>query len=328
MAMLLATMMPGCAQARPGEKPSADPYGFRKRFVDPSGRAVDTGNGGISHSEGQGYAMLLAEADGDRPGFDLLWNWTRKTLTRPDQLFSWRYDPKAAIPVGDPNDAADGDILIAWALLRAAARWPGGPYGDASRTIRAAVASKLIVEHGGRSVLLPGVVGFANGDRLTLNPSYYIWPALDAFAKIDGGKWRKLVRDGEALMTQARFGAAGLPTDWIDLTADGKISPAAGHAPQFGFDAVRVPLYLAWSKRTAATQNIRAFWSGYVARKTSIPAWVDVTNGQVAPFALSTGANAVVHLVVPGALKVPVSLIAGEDYYSTVLAALSHLAAG
>jgi len=35
---------------------------------------------GISHSEGQGYGMLLAVAADDRPTFDLLWGWTRAQL--------------------------------------------------------------------------------------------------------------------------------------------------------------------------------------------------------------------------------------------------------
>jgi endo-1,4-beta-D-glucanase Y len=324
--MLLAAAIPGCAKARPKMQASADPYGFRRRFVDPSGRVVDTGNGGISHSEGQGYGMLLAEAEGDHAGFDSIWNWTRKTLMRPDHLFSWRYDPKAAQPVSDPNDAADGDMLIAWALMRAAVRWPDSGYGNASRSIRTAMESKLIVQHGGRSVLLPGVTGFATADHLTLNPSYYVWPALDAFARADGGAWRTLIRDGERLIAQARFGAAGLPTDWIDLGANGNIAPAAGRPPQFGFDAIRVPLYLAWSKRSAAAQPVRTFWSGFSNRKVPIPAWIDVATGQLAPFTLSAGARAIVHLVVPTAPKVAVAEMANEDYYSTVLAALSALA--
>src|SRR5487761_2690925 len=53
---------------------------WSKRFVRPSGRVVDTGNHGISHSEGQGYGMLLAVAAGDRPAFDRLWAWTRANL--------------------------------------------------------------------------------------------------------------------------------------------------------------------------------------------------------------------------------------------------------
>ena len=31
---------------------------------------MDTGNAGISHSEGQGWGLILAAAAGDRPAFD------------------------------------------------------------------------------------------------------------------------------------------------------------------------------------------------------------------------------------------------------------------
>jgi endoglucanase len=323
--MILATLIPGCAQARP--KVSMDPYGFRRRFVDPSGRVIDTGNGDISHSEGQGYGMLLAEAEGDRAGFDLIWDWTRKTLARPDGLFSWRYDPKAAKPVTDANNATDGDMLIAWALLRASVRWPQSSYGSASGVIRSALANKAIVEHGGRLVLLPALVGFVTGHRLTLNPSYYVWPALDAFAKADGGKWPVLVKDGERLIAQARFGATRLPTDWIDLAANGDISPAAGRPPRFGFDAIRIPLYLKWSKRHAAAEPFGAFWAGFTGRKAPIPAWIDVVSGEEAPFPVSTGAGAIVQLVLPGAPKPTAELLVKEDYYSNVLATLCLLAA-
>ncbi len=47
-------------------------------FVSGDGRVVDTGNGNISHSEGQGYGMLLAVANGDAAAFARIWNWTQK----------------------------------------------------------------------------------------------------------------------------------------------------------------------------------------------------------------------------------------------------------
>ncbi|MET0271257.1 MAG: glycosyl hydrolase family 8 [Sphingomonas sp.] len=326
VAALLATaVLPGCAQARPA--PVADPSGFLKRFLDPAGRVVDTGNGGISHSEGQGYGLLIAEATGDRAGFDRIWAWTRATLMRPDGLFSWRYDPRAARPVGDPNNATDGDILIAWALLRASRRWPGGDYGGAGRAIRDAVAAKLIVDRGGRAVLLPGLTGFLREDRLTLNPSYYVWPALDAFAKADGGRWTTLVRDGDLLMRQARFGASALPTDWIDIGADGRVAPAADKPARFGFDAIRVPLYLAWSGRKAGLTPFVKFWSGFTARDAPVPAWIDVASGEIAPYPLSDGAQAIVRLVAPSSPARPRLNPAAGDYYSSVLATLAWLAA-
>ena len=93
---------------------------YKSRFMMPDGRIIDTGNGNVSHTEGQGFAMLLAVGNNDRPAFDKLWQWTDKTLRNKDNgLFYWRYNPVAPNPVADKNDATDGDTLIAWALLRA-----------------------------------------------------------------------------------------------------------------------------------------------------------------------------------------------------------------
>jgi endoglucanase len=48
--------------------------------VTEAGRVVDTAKGLISHSEGQGYGLLLAVAAGDRSTFDRIWGWTRANL--------------------------------------------------------------------------------------------------------------------------------------------------------------------------------------------------------------------------------------------------------
>ncbi len=40
---------------------------YKARFFKPEGRIVDTGNGGVSHTEGQGFAMLMAVANDDKP---------------------------------------------------------------------------------------------------------------------------------------------------------------------------------------------------------------------------------------------------------------------
>ena len=67
---------------------------YKSRFMMPDGRIIDTGNGNVSHTEGQGFAMLLAVANNDRPAFDKLWQWTDKTLRNKDNgLFYWRYNP-------------------------------------------------------------------------------------------------------------------------------------------------------------------------------------------------------------------------------------------
>src|SRR5437870_11246021 len=62
---------------------------FRQEFVD-AGRVVDTGQDRISHSEGQGFAMLFATHYDDRATFDALWQWTQRNLqVRQDALLAW-----------------------------------------------------------------------------------------------------------------------------------------------------------------------------------------------------------------------------------------------
>ena len=55
---------------------------YRDRFVTEDGRVLDTGNKEVSHTEGQGWAMLFAEAADDRASFAKIWQWTRDNLQR------------------------------------------------------------------------------------------------------------------------------------------------------------------------------------------------------------------------------------------------------
>ena len=65
---VLIALLLFCLPASAGE----DEYWrlYRTRYID-GGRVLDTGNKDVSHSEGQGWGMLLAEANGDRRTFDL-----------------------------------------------------------------------------------------------------------------------------------------------------------------------------------------------------------------------------------------------------------------
>ena len=46
-------------------QPAKDWEAYKKRFVSPDGRVVDFLQGQISHSEGQGYGLLLAVLQDD-----------------------------------------------------------------------------------------------------------------------------------------------------------------------------------------------------------------------------------------------------------------------
>jgi len=223
---------------------------YKARFITEQGRVVDFANGAISHSEGQGYAMLFAVAANDRIAFDRLWGWTRANLmVRDDQLLAWRWEPNARPAVADMNDAADGDILVAWALIEAAEFWKDESYRVAARRIAVEVGRKLLLL-GGKDgpLLLPAVAGFAREDRAdgpVINLSYWIFPAFqrlpDVAPEVD---WSGLIHSGLRELKAARFGPASLPSDWISAR-DNKTAPADGFPRVFSYNAIRIPLYMA-----------------------------------------------------------------------------------
>lgn len=224
---------------------------YKDKFIKPDGRIVDDGNSNISHSEGQGYGMLLSVIANDPAMFDRVWGWTKRELMqRPDGLVSWRWEADKTPNITDKNNASDGDLLIAWALAEAADRWAKPALREEAQ--RLAIALDQIT--GARSafgrIFLPGADGFTEKDRLdgpVVNLSYWIFPAMEKLKaitpKID---WDGYRASGYTLARAARFGQANLPTDWISIQK-GKASPAEGFPPRFSYNAIRVPLYLAWT---------------------------------------------------------------------------------
>ena len=313
------------------QTPASSPTGvnwpaFKARFMAPDGRILDTGNGGVSHSEGQSYGLAMAVQAGDRAGFETIHRWTQATLARPDvALPCWRYDPRAPDPITDRNNATDGDLLIAYALAKAAERWHEPRYAARSRAIVDAVSTRLIRAVGGRMLLLPGLDGFSTAMKTTINPSYYVWPALDLFARTgQAALWRRVVDDGEALLVAARFGSRALPTDWVDIADSGAVSPGADRPARFGFDAIRVPLYAVATGRSRLIAPIRTWWQTMPLER--IPAWVDVISGQTADYGLSEGGRAVAERTIADRPARPEkSRILASDYYSASLQCLAAM---
>lgn len=301
---------------------------YKKRFVSDSGRVIDTYNNNISHSEGQGWGMLFAEANDDKASFDLLWRWTRKNLTRKDALlFSWRFDPSVTPAVKDPNNATDGDILIAWALHKAAIRWKDPNYETASAAIRADIHALLIKEYAGYTVLLPGLDGFSTEDSIDINLSYWVIPAFVDFALQEPEKkWAKLIIDGQRLLAASRFGDLALPVDWIRLTAKGELSPSPDWPSRFSYDAVRIPMYFIWG--SSLTDELELPFKAYWKRQDLVLPWVDVLTGETAPYQAPAGIVAVRSLLYRDYGFVIQAPTDKDDYFSTSLLLLSKLAAG
>ncbi|MBM1142707.1 Minor endoglucanase Y [Alcanivorax sp. ALC70] len=317
--LALSLAGPAAAATDPGWR------AYQDRFITREGRVVDTGNGNISHTEGQGWGMLMAVYFDDEDRFQDLYRWTDDHLHRKvDNLYTWRFEPGADPATVDRNNASDGDLLVAWALELAGRKWKVPRYVAASNDTRNAIRRYLLAEYGGYLVLLPGREGFRKDGYVQLNLSYWVMPALDYFARLEpDGPWRRLMYDGIRLLNVARFGPHQLPPDWLRLDEDGKVSPAKDWPSRFGFEAVRIPLYLYWWGFGAAPalDGVSRFWL-----QSRPPAWVDVVTEEEAEYPLSAGGMAVRALLQGRGGRIPLVVPRDEDYYSASLLMLSRMA--
>lgn len=302
---------------------------YRTRFVSDDGRVMDNANGGISHSEGQGYGLLLAVAADDAASFETIWRWTADHLQkRSDALFTWKWDPVKG-EVADLNDAADGDILIGWALARAAKRFGRADYEVEARRIVTDLAARLVTSSGAGPVLMPGAQGFGAADQPdgpVVNPSYWVFPALrDFVGLVPGTDWNGLRRTGFKLLEASRFGPRRLPSDWVALGGP-KPVPARSFPAWFGYDAVRIPLYLAGDP-DAPRKFLYPYTTPDLGIDGSGPAVIDASTGAIGQRMAGAGYRAVFALArcaVHG-VKIPPDLMSSRDalYYPETLRLLS-----
>jgi endoglucanase len=306
---------------------------YKASFVSEGGRIVDNANGNVSHSEGQGYGMLLAVAADDRAAFDAIGGWTRSQLMlREDGLASWKWDPSATPHVADRNNATDGDLLIAWALAEAGLRWSDAAYATASLAIARSILKQATEPSPYGLLLKPGVSGFdakARQDGPVVNLSYWVFPALDRLDAIHPDPvWQRLARSGLDLLAAARIGPAGLAPDWISLAGEDP-EPAKGFVPTFGYDAIRIPLYVAWAGggRKSTLASFATLWQDPAAT----PSRIDVTSGKSVEAMGDSGYRAIAALVrcARSGDRLPADLQAAtvDRYYPTTLRLLTLIAA-
>ena len=120
------------------------------------------------------------------------------------------------------------------------------------------------------------------------------------------------------------FGKPRLPTDWVSLSADGTFSPATEWPPRMSYDAIRVPLYIAWhNPQSPLLTPWRSWWQGFARNQT--PAWVNVTTNENAPYNMNEGLLAVRDLTLGEPTGEP-QITAQDDYYSASLKMLVWLA--
>ena len=294
LAMLLATASPARATvALGGGAPtsagsvSIEPQEwnrFAQRFVTADGRVLDIEKGRLSHSEGQSYGLFLALQAGDRPTFDRILAFTfRHMRGRRDTLVSWLYDPRAMEPIADRNNASDGDILIAYALMGAAARWNEPRYRALARPMIRDIGRHLLHRQDDMVLLRPGTFGFdadAHPDGPVVNLSYYVYGALLAFAAVERRyPFLEAWQSGLMLTEEALAHTGGHAPDWITLKEGRRARAAKGFAPKSSYDAVRIPLFMMIGGRVPA-RYLRPFDESFNIRGGGVPLEVNLSTGQ------------------------------------------------
>ncbi len=313
---------------------------YKARFVERDGRVIDTGNHNISHTESQGTGMLFALFANDQASFDHIWQWTADHLQRADGLFAWKWDPRKPFGPADENNATDGDLMLAWALLMAGNLWDEASYIAAADTIVEAIETKIVEKYADRLILRPGIHGFDDvpGERV-LNLSYCVFPALQEIAAhTKSDIWLDIYRDCLVFVKHAGFGDLALPIDWISFDRGGAVSPAPKRPARFGYDAIRVPLYLVWSGHNTPRYIDRfgKAWGDYPTGEAP-PSWIDPFTGEHAEYRAANGFLAVrslVELAIANNAKrlreterpLP-TISAQDDYYSASLIMFANLAA-
>jgi endo-1,4-beta-D-glucanase Y len=304
-------------------------------FLKSDGRIVDTLQQEASHSEGQGYGMLAATIFDDAGAFRLMFRWTEQQLAiRPDALLSWRWLPGQANPVPDRNNASDGDLFYAWALVRAAARFNDRSYLLRAVEIAQALAESCIVPMPGASdklVFLPAAFGFEYDTHLSVNPSYYMPLAMRDVAAATGvTALAACAQHGEALLND--IAQDGLVPDWVDISQGG-VTASETLSSNAGYEAMRVPLFLIWSRLSQhmAVRRMASVYERSVQPGFDAPTVLEPLSGIVLETSTDPGYQALAGLVICSAQKGLGALIppfsAEQPYYPATLQMFSMFAA-
>jgi endoglucanase len=286
------------AAAWSGPAAATDWSAYQQAFVAVDGRVMDPSQNAISHSEGQGYGLLLALMKDDRPAFDRILKWTVDNLqVRRDALLAWSWGrrPNGRWNVIDYNNASDGDILIAFALLKAGQRWDHPAYREAAQRIIRDIRSQLAVTVQDYQLIAPAYFGF-NGDAgHVFNTGYLVLPAFAEFARVDDEAfWKRVLKDSRRLLEKGAFSRFRLPADWVSLE-NGQVKVDPARSPFFGYEAIRVPLYLAWH---GADERLGGFadYLQFVESAGYLPSRVNLIEGTVSAEEAPAGFYAVMAL--------------------------------
>jgi len=272
---------------------------YKAAFISEGGRVIDIYQNHSSHSESQGYGMLLAVAYDDKETFDKISLWTKKNMNkRGDSLIPWLWGKRKNGEWGviDLNNATDGDILIALALIKAHEKWNMPDSLERAKMILKDMRTLLPVKWNDHTLLLASYYGDAFEDGIILNPSYFIFTAYRKFAEYDDRAFWDNVYDGSMyVLEKSAFGSYGMPPEWVKLSGS-DVGLFSKKSALFSYNAVRTLLNLALIEPKKLPKGVEKILKVY-DKLNYIPAWIDLERNAMSLDSASAGFYAVFGMV-------------------------------
>jgi endo-1,4-beta-D-glucanase Y len=270
---------------------------FLDRYMTADGRVQRIDEGGDTVGEGQAYGMLLAAAIGDEGRFDVIWDWTKANMRRPDGLISFLWRDGRVV---DPEAASDADVDAARALLVAACRFKRPDFRREALELAEAILTHETTSFQGAPVLTAGP--WARSDPITLNPSYFSPATFAQLGTATGdGQWGSLSASSRSVTQTLMPDPGSLPPDWASVQGDTPVPsgpPADPDAPpRYGFDAPRTLVRMAEDPDPAGREIAAGAWPAFDGRDPAdIPVEHDLSGepagGTLHPMALVAAAAA------------------------------------
>jgi endo-1,4-beta-D-glucanase Y len=271
---------------------------FLSRYVAADGRVLRHDQGGDIVSEGQAYAMLIAQIAGKPATVRAVWSWTKTHLARADGLLAFHATGDGTIASYEP--ATDADVLTAYALLRYDGLHDRAMHADGRRLAAAVLGEESIRLPTGEPVLVAGKWAAATSPP-TVNPSYWMPEVFAAIARYTGDdRWVRAAATGVALLARQTGCGSRLPPDWASL-ADGELTPTASPSGsqdvQYGLDAARLPLWLGTGRSPMGREMTASWWNRLLSTEGHSAALALSLTGEIAddrsnPLPLLAGAAA------------------------------------
>jgi endoglucanase len=301
--------------------------------VTSDGRVIRHDQGGDIVSEGQAYAMLLAEVAHQPALVRTIWSWTSAHLGRSDGLFAWHATASGLVP--DPQSATDADVLIAYALLRYAGVDQAALHRAGRRVAEAVLSNESMTLPGGAWLLVAGPWAKSTSPP-TVDPSYLMPGVFDAIGRLTGdARWNEAAGTAVTMISDLTSNGLRLPPDWAQLSGGRLIpiaAPGGGASVQYGLEAARLPIWFATARDSRARMLAASWWRNVLgSRGRAGPMALGLggatINPQSSPLTLAAGAAAASAAGAMGAansLRARAEALAMRDstYYGDAWAAL------